>query len=180
MKNLRKIRGFLTTIVIAATFFGAVISLTHFNPSSSVRGLLATLANASAFLLMCSLIIDDLYEPEEEKKENNKKEVRASSEAVSAKDRLQLEFSRLVSEIVWHNARNDGKLRLQMIKEGGTEEKILISPEDMEKAFLEAAKLVTEKCALDRCPCKTNCDKQTILQKIQNIRKNFEKISQTP
>lgn len=96
----------------------------------------------------------------------------ASSEAVNTKYKLQSEFNRLVSKIAWYNAG--------LVKESDTEGKILISPEDMEKAFLEAAKLVTEKCALDRCPCKTNCDKQTVLQRIQNIRKNFEEKSPTP
>lgn len=173
MKKNNGMVGFWAAISIAGMFLGCVLSVAYLNPSNSLSGLLAVLATLLVWLLIANHVLNILYKEENSEKENIPN-VTASPEAMSVKDGLNSEFSRLVSKIAWHNAGNDDKLRIQMIKEGETEGKVLISPEDMEKAFLEAAKLVTEKCALDNCSCKTNCDKQTVLQRIQNIRKNFE------
>lgn len=131
-------------------------------PEGIVAGLVFSLV--FAFIVV---MIQEITNRKKHKNHDDNLDICDSSEAISEKYKLQSEFSRLVSRIAWHNAGSE--------KESEAEEKILISPEDMEKAFLEAAKLVAEKCALDRCPCKTNCDKQTVLQKIRNLLKNFEK-----
>lgn len=169
----------MTWIGAMFTFFIFVIA--HPELFKSLIGFSSGIVLTAMFILFAKPIFHVLDEDDKNiEKESDKKEVCASSEAMSAKDKLQSEFSKLVSGIAWHNAGSGKNLHLLVRKEGEAEGKILISPEDMEKAFLEAAKLVAEKCVLDRCPCKTTCDKQTVLQRIRNIRKNFEEKSQTP
>ncbi|GEM_PF-2855262 len=180
MKEKRGMLGFWITIVIAATFSGAVISLAYFNPSRSLRGLLATLAIASVFLLVCNLIINRLQKYEKENKKNEEKDAYASSEAVSAAYELESEFNRLVSEIAWFNAKASGKLLTheEADSENCPKEK-LISPEDMERAFWEAANLVSRKCGQPCVSCGNDCDRQTLLQKIKNLRKKYEEKAET-
>lgn len=164
----------LRVLAVAACSMGMLIFLDI--PFGSVRFGLAVVSVSCLIYCLYSFHCS-FNKLDESCKEENIPQVTASSEAMSTKDMLHSEFRKLVTAIAWHNARTDGELRIRVIKEGETEEKIQISPEDMEVAFLEAAKLVLEKCALDRCPCKTNCDKQTVLQRIRNIRENFEKKS---
>lgn len=149
-------------------------------PLAVSKSLFAVVAVFGMGFAVLHLVLEILYKDEKKSDKGNIPRVTASSEAMSVKDVLDSEFRKLVTAIVWHNAKSGEDLHLLVRKEGETEEKILICPEDMEKAFLEAAKMVSEKCILDCCPCKTNCDNQTVLQKIQNIRKNLEKKSQTP
>ena len=182
MKRKDGMVGFWAMISIAVMAVGCILSMTYFNPSKSLSGLLVTLVIMIFWLAVANLIINFIYIYKDEKNsmEENTPGITASSEAMNVKDVLDAEFRKLVTAIAWHNAKSGEDLHLLVRKEGETEEKILICPEDMEKAFLEAAKMVSEKCVLDRCPCKTNCDNQTVLQKIRNLRKNFEKIPQTP
>ena len=77
-------------------------------------------------------------------------------------------------EISHYQARVAGKEVTFAEAKAGVPDEKLISPEDTEAAFLEAAKQVSSKCASSACPCKTNCDKQTLLQKIQKLRKKYE------
>lgn len=169
--------GFWAAISIAGMFLGCVLSVAYLNPSNSLPGLISTLSMVLVWIVIASHVMNILYKDDENSGKENTPKVTASSEAMNAKDRLQSEFSRLVSDIAWHNAESGKDLHLLVRKEGEVEEKILISPEDMEKAFLEAVKLVTEKCAPANCSCKTNCDKQTLLQRVQRLREKYEEKS---
>lgn len=145
--------------------------------------------NGVAIILFVSIIfsvviwtVETFFFPKnKENKINDKKDAYTSSKAVNAKDDLTAEFRGLVSDLVMLKAKSAAKLLTY--KEADSKDcpkEKLISPEDMEMAFWEAANLVSQNCALDRCPCKTNCDKQTLAQKIKNIRKNLKEKSQTP
>lgn len=129
------------------------------------------------FFAIFAIEILEIIDRKNDRNHDDNLDICASSEAIIVKDKLQSEFSKLVSRIAWHNARSGKDLHLLVRKEGETEEKVLISPEDMEKAFLEAAKLVTEKCAPANCSCKINCDKQTLLQRVQRLREKYEEKS---
>lgn len=179
MKKLRENRGFWATISIAAVFGGTVLSVAYFNPAKSVTGLLVSLAIIIFWLVIASKMIDSLYRDDKKSEEKDShKEAYASSEAVNAKDDLGAEFHSLVSVVARRNARAAGKM---LTHEEADSEKCpadkLISPEDMEKAFWEAAKLVSARCDPAGCSCKTNCDKQTLLQRIQRLRKEYEEKS---
>lgn len=171
--------GFWAAISIAGMFLGCVLSVAYINPSNSLSGLLAVLATLFVWLLIANHVINILYKKEDYERENIPK-VTASPEAMREKDKLQSEFSGLVSGIAWHNAGSGKDLHLLVRKEGETEEKILISPEDMEKAFLEAAKMVAEKCAPANCSCKINCDKQSLLQRVRRLREKYEEKPPAP
>ena len=167
------------TVGVAVICFSCMLAVIYLNPSlARPKSIFSLMGIIGLGLLSVNLWVDALYDRDEKKSDKeNIPRVTASGEAMDTKDKLHSEFRKLVTAIVWHNAKSGDDLHLLVRKEGETEEKILICSADMEKAFLEAIKMVSEKCSLDRCPCKTNCDNQTVLQKIQNIRKNLEKKS---
>lgn len=179
MKGKRSMLGFWVTISIAAVFICSALSLAYWNPSASIKGLLATLAIATAWLLVANFIINSLQKNEKNTgQEDDTKDVYSSYEAVNAEDELTSEFNGLVSTVACRNARLAGKLLTHKeADDKNCPEEKLISPEDMEKAFWEAARLVSERCDPVGCSCKTNCDKQTLLQKIQRLRKEYEEKS---
>lgn len=133
----------------------------------TLNGILIGVVFSAVFAIFIYKVEEVINEKrKKEAEDENELRICLSGDAVEAGDKLSSEFKKLIRVIALRHAESNQEL--------------LISPEDMEKAFLEAAKLVTEKCVLDRCPCKTNCDKQTVLQVIRNLRKNLEKKSQTP
>jgi hypothetical protein len=146
----------------------------------TLNGILIGIVFSAVFAIFIYKVEEFIKAKRKKSEDENNLRVCLSGDAVEIGDKLSLEFKKLIREIALHHARSGEDLHLYVRKDHELREKLLIDQEDMEKAFLEAARLVLEKCALDCCPCKTSCDKQTVLQRVRNIRKNFEKIPQTP
>lgn len=91
-----------------------------------------------------------------------------SGEAVKRKDELDLEFCRLVSSIAFQRGKEAGKMHALKKGERVPEER-LITPEEVEAAFAEAAAQVRLD---DVCP--SSCDKRSLLEKLRHLRKQRE------
>lgn len=134
-----------------------------------------TLIIVDAFLLVAYLVINFLEKQEKSKKDEL--DTCASSDAVSHKDKLCSEFEKLVTEIAHYQART--KIGARIIKEGELKEKVLVSPEDMDKAFLEAIENLYVMNLTPASPSLSSfflgCDKESsLIEKIRAIRKLYE------
>lgn len=173
---MKRMRGFWATIVTASITAIGMTAIAYLSPVKSTVGYCFVLVILFACVTAVTYVINFLYKDKENPdKEKYKDAICASSKAIERLHALRYEFAMLISEIAWHNAESDGKPRPHLLKEGEFGEKALLSPEDMEAAFLEAAKLVSERCGPSRCSCKTDCDKQTMLDRIRTLRKRYEK-----
>lgn len=176
MKN-KSMSGFWATIVIAVAAGGTMLSVVYLNPTNSVKGFLSIMVVAALFLLMANLIINFLHKDDKApEKEDGKKDVYSSTEALTRMDILESEFHCLVYEIASRNAEASGKLlTLKEADTGRHPKEKLISPEDIEVAFLEAISLVSKNCSKSESSCGTDCCKQTLLDRIKALRKRYEK-----
>ena len=107
------------------------------------------------------------------KSEEDELGLRISPEAMSYKNNLGSEFEKLVADIAYYNARSNEKLQLRACKEGELKDKVLISPEDMNEAFLEAIDALYVENLFP-----TECNRESSLERIKRLRKLYE--PQTP
>ncbi len=157
--------------LLAVTYLICGLSSIYLN-----TGFLATMAIATVFLGMAYIIIFlEKREKNKEKighKDDGNLSVYALSEAMQASDELDSEFHKLVSEILYCQAAETGKLlSLKEANGGNTPRKKLITSKDMDAAFVQAIKELNReepKCA--------SCDNPTtLLDKIVRLRKEYEK-----
>ena len=94
----------------------------------------------------------------------------SSSEAVKRWCNLGFEFDGLVNEIAHYRARKAKKLATTLEAQAGLPKEKEISPQDMDKAFLEAIR----ELQLTEIGCGVACDRKPLLERIKELRKKYE------